>query len=287
MGDALWARTLGIMAARNKPEAQELEEEISSWLVGRGVEVRDEASMLRDGTAGIDVLVVLGGDGLMMRTARMFPDIPLLGINFGHVGFLTMVERRDWQTALESTITGQCRVQRGPTLQATVVREGQTIAQGWVINDVVLRAGPQMVEIELYIDGQFVNIYPSDGMIISTPQGSTAYSMSAGGPILTRGVRGCVIIALNPHSPIRIPLVVDEESEIDLVTVNDKPCWLYLDGNITNAPQLQRGDVVQVRRGEYTFAMILLGGMNFYEAVRSRFNFLIRPAAIPSRSVQG
>ena len=287
MGDALWARTLGIMAARNKPEAQELEEEISTWLVGRGVEVRDEASMLRDGTAGIDVLVVLGGDGLMMRTARIFPDIPLLGINFGHVGFLTMVERRDWQTALESTITGQCRVQRGPTLQATVVRDGETIAQGWVINDVVLRAGPQMVEIELYIDGQFVNIYPSDGMIISTPQGSTAYSMSAGGPILTRGVRGCVIIALNPHSPIRIPLVVDEESEIDLVTVNDKPCWLYLDGNITNAPQLQRGDVVQVRRGEYTFAMILLGGMNFYEAVRSRFNFLIRPAAIPSRSVQG
>ena len=287
MGDALWARTLGIMAARNKPEAQELEEEISTWLVGRGVEVRDEASMLRDGTAGIDVLVVLGGDGLMMRTARIFPDIPLLGINFGHVGFLTMVERRDWQTALESTITGQCRVQRGPTLQATVVRDGETIAQGWVINDVVLRAGPQMVEIELYIDGQFVNIYPSDGMIISTPQGSTAYSMSAGGPILTRGVRGCVIIALNPHSPIRIPLVVDEESEIDLVTVNDKPCWLYLDGNITNAPQLQRGDVVQVRRGEYTFAMILLGGMNFYEAVRGRFNFLIRPAAIPSRSVQG
>jgi NAD+ kinase len=286
MGDALWARTLGIMAARNKPEAQELEEEISTWLVGRGVEVRDEASMLRGGTAGIDVLVVLGGDGLMMRTARMFPDIPLLGINFGRVGFLTMVERRDWQTALEATITGQCRVQRGPTLQATVVREEQTIAQGWVINDVVLRAGPQMVEIELYIDGQFVNIYPSDGMIISTPQGSTAYSMSAGGPILTRGVRGCVIIALNPHSPIRIPLVVDEESEIDLVTVNDKPCWLYLDGNITNAPQLQRGDVVQVRRGEYTFAMILLGGMNFYEAVRSRFNFLIRPAAIPSRSAK-
>ena len=175
--------------------------------------------------------------------------------------------------------------QHSPNL-STVVRDGATIAQGWVINDVVLRAGPQLVEIELYIDGQFVNIYPSDGMIVSTPQGSTAYCMSAGGPILTRGVRGCVIIALNPHSPIRIPLVVDEESEIDLVMVNDKPCWLYLDGNIKDAPQLQRGDIVQVRRGEHTFAMILLGGMNFYEAVRSRFNFLIRPAAIPSRSVK-
>lgn len=72
-----------------------------------------------------------------------------------------MVEQRDWQTALEATISGKCRVQRGPTLQATVVRDGENIAQGWVINDVVLRAGPQLVEIELYIDGQFVNIYPA------------------------------------------------------------------------------------------------------------------------------
>jgi len=286
MSEALWARNLGIMAARNKPEAQELESEITAWLIGRGVIVRDEVAMLRDGTAGLDVLVVLGGDGLMMRTARIFPDIPLLGINFGHVGFLTMVERRNWQAALEATITGRCRVQRGPTLTATLLRRGEVVAQGWVINDVVLRSGPSMVEIELYIDGQFVNIYPGDGMIVSTPQGSTAYCMSAGGPILSRGVRGCVIVALNAHSPIHIPLVVDEESEIDLVTVNDKPCWLYLDGNIINAPQLQRGDVVQVRRGEYTFATILLSGMNFYEAVRGRFNFLIRPEAIPTRSVK-
>ena len=77
-----------------------------------------------------------------------------------------------------------------------------------------------------------------------------------------------------------------DNAEFDLVTVNDKPCWLYLDGNITNAPQLQRGDVVQVRRGEYTFATILLSGMNFYEAVRGRFNFLIRPNTIPSRSAK-
>ena len=98
--------------------------------------------------------------------------------------------------------------------------------------------------------------------------------------------RAVPVVALNAHSPIHIPLVVDEESEIDLVTVNDKPCWLYLDGNITNAPKLRRGDVVQVRRGEHTFATIHLDGMNFYEAVRGRFNFLIRPEAIPSRSAK-
>lgn len=286
MGEAGRARHVGIMAARNKPEARELEAEVAAWLVAQGVAVRDEATMLRDGTGGLDVLVVLGGDGLMMRAARIFPDVPLLGINFGHVGFLTMVERRDWQTALEATLAGRCRVQRGPTLHASVIRDGETVAQGWVINDVVLRAGPQLVEIELYIDGQFVNVYPGDGMIVSTPQGSTAYCMSAGGPILTRGVRGFVIVDLNAHSPIHIPLVVDEESEIDLVLINDKPCWVYLDGNLKDAPELRRGDVVRVRRNSHTFAMVLLGGMNFYAAVRSRFNFLIRPDAIPTRSAK-
>lgn len=278
------ATTIGIIAALNKPEAQELEIEISAWLDGRGLAVRNEAALGRQGTADVDAIVVLGGDGLMMRCAHMFPDVPLLGINFGHVGFLTMVERKNWQFALEQVVAGNCRVQRGPTLETDLVRQDRTLAQGWVINDVVIRSGPQLVEIELYIDGQYVNIYPGDGMIVSTPQGSTAYCMSAGGPILTRGVRGFVIIALNPHSPIHIPLVVEEEVQIDLVVVNDKPSWLYLDGNTKDAPPLHQGDLIRIRRGEHTFALVMLEGMSFYRAIRSRFNFLIRPDAVPTRA---
>lgn len=282
---ALGVRALGIIAALNKPEAKDLEAEIGAWLAARDIPVRDEATMLRDGTDDLDALIVLGGDGLMMRTARVFPNVPLLGINFGHVGFLTMVERKDWPQAIEATLAGQHRIQTSPTLQTEVLRDGAVIAEGWVINDVVIRSGPQLVEVELYVDGQYVNIYPGDGMIVSTPQGSTAYCMSAGGPILTRGVHGFVIIALNPHSPIRIPLVVEEESEIDLVIVNDKPSWLYLDGKIDDAPALQRGDVVRVRRGEQSFALVMLAGMSFFNAVRSRFNFLIRPDSVPSRVI--
>ncbi|MGN6810191.1 MAG: NAD(+)/NADH kinase [Thermomicrobiales bacterium] len=278
------ATTIGIIAALNKPEAQELEAEISVWLDGRGLTVHNEAALGRHGTAGVDAIVVLGGDGLMMRCAHMFPDVPLLGINFGHVGFLTMVERKNWRFALEQVVAGNCRVQRGPTLETDLVRKDRTLAQGWVINDVVIRSGPQLVEVELYIDGQYVNIYPGDGMIVSTPQGSTAYCMSAGGPILTRGVRGFVIIALNPHSPIHIPLVVEEEAQIDLVVVNDKPSWLYLDGNTKEAPALHQGDMIRIRRGEHTFALVMLEGMSFYRAIRSRFNFLIRPDAVPTRA---
>ncbi len=277
------AQSLGIIAARNKPQAGELEREVTAWLAARQVAVRDEATMLAVGTAGLDALLVLGGDGLMMRSARTFPGVPLLGINFGHVGFLTMVERKDWQQAIAATLAGQCRIQRSPTLQVDLIRQGRTVAEGWVINDAVIRSGPQLVEIELYVDGQYVNIYPGDGIIVSTPQGSTAYCMSAGGPILTRGVRGFVIIALNPHSPIRIPLVVEEESEIELVIVNDKASWLYLDGKIEDAPALTRGDLVRVRRGEETFSLVLLEGMSFFSAVRSRFNFLIRPDSVPTR----
>ena len=277
------ARSLGIIAALNKPQAQELEREIAPWLGERGVACRDEATMLREGVASLDALVVLGGDGLMMRAARMFPGVPLLGINFGHVGFLTMVERRDWRDAIGALLAGHARVQQSPTLEAELIRDGVTIAAGWVINDVVIRAGPQLVEVELYIDGQYVNVYPGDGMIVATPQGSTAYSMSAGGPILTRGVRGFVIVALNPHSPIHIPLVVEEESRIELVVANDRPSWLHLDGRIEDAPALHRGDLVRVRRGERHFGLVLLDGMSFFTAVRSRFNFLIRPDAVPSR----
>jgi NAD+ kinase len=278
------ARSLGIIAALNKPQAQELEREIAPWLEARGVHCRDEATMLRDGVADLDAIVVLGGDGLMMRTARMFPNIPLLGINFGHLGFLTLVEQKDWQSALDAMLTAKHRIQHSPTLQVDLLRGEETIASGWVINDAVIRAGPQLIEVELYVDGQYVNIYPGDGIIVSTPQGSTAYCMSAGGPILTRGVRGFVIIALNPHSPIRIPLVVEEESTIELVLTNDRPSWLYLDGKIEDAPDLHRGDLIRIRRGEQPFSLVLLEGMSFFTAVRSRFNFLIRPDSVPSRA---
>lgn len=284
MSQARGARALGIIAALNKPQAQVLEREIAPWLEARGVHCRDEATMLRDGVADLDAIIVLGGDGLMMRTARMFPNVPLLGINFGHLGFLTLVEQRDWQSALDAMLTAKYRIQHSPTLQVDLVRGEETIASGWVINDAVIRAGPQLIEVELYVDGQYVNIYPGDGIIVSTPQGSTAYCMSAGGPILTRGVRGFVIIALNPHSPIRIPLVVEEESTIELVLTNDRPSWLYLDGKIEDAPDLRSGDLIRIRRGEQSFSLVLLAGMSFFTAVRSRFNFLIRPNSVPSRA---
>ncbi len=275
-------RTVGLVAARSKAEAGVLGSEVSTWLSDRGVDVVTEEALTQG--VPVDAVVVLGGDGLMMRAANAYPDVPLLGINFGNVGFLALVEQRDWQGALENLIAGRYMVEPGATLAARLVRDGTSLDTGWAINDVVVRAGARMVDIELYIDGRYVNTYPGDGMIVSTPHGSTAYCMAAGGPILTAGVQGFAIVPISCHSPIRTPLVASEEDPIELLLANDREATLMLDGRETLA--LQEGDVVRVTRGDQLFRLVTFGTTNFYEAFRTKFNFRIRPNAVPSLPAQ-
>ena len=229
----------------------------------------------------VDAIVVLGGDGLMIRAANSYPEIPLLGINFGNVGFLALIERRDWPRAIDALLAGEYAVQQGSTLQATLIREGSSVPQGWAINDVVVRSGMRMVDIEIYIDGHYVNTYPGDGMIVATPHGSTAYCMAAGGPILTAGVKGFAIVPISCHSPIRTPFVVSEDATIEMVVANDHDAALILDGR--EQAQLERWDIIRVSRGEHAFKLVTSKSTNFYEAFRTKFNFRIRPDAIPSR----
>lgn len=272
---------IGLVAARSKDEARELAVGVADTLATAGVDVIEEEQLAATGVREVDAIVVLGGDGLMMRAATAYPDVPLLGINFGNVGFLALVERKDWQQAIASLLAGEFTIQEGSTLEATLVRQADSVSQGWAINDVVVRAGNRMVDVELYIDGHFVNTYPGDGMIVATPHGSTAYCMAAGGPILTAGVRGFAIAPISCHSPIRTPLVVPEEAAIEMVVANHHDASLIVDGR--EMTPLERLDVVQVRRGEHAFRLVTLGSTNFYEAFRTKFNFRIRPDAIPSR----
>lgn len=272
---------VGLIAALSKSEARELADDVAARLESSGVTVIPERDLERAATDAPDAIVVLGGDGLMMRTANAYPDVPLLGINFGNVGFLALVERRDWRAAIDALLRGEYAVQQGPTLQATLVRGGEDTAEGWAINDVVVRSGLRMVDVEIYIDGHYVNTYPGDGMIVATPHGSTAYCMAAGGPILTAGVRGFAIVPISCHSPIRTPFVVSEDALIELVIASGHDVSLILDGR--ESDHLARWDIVRVARGEHTFRLITLQTTNFYEAFRTKFNFRIRPDAVPSR----
>lgn len=273
-------RRIGLVAARSKQEARNLGAELTRWVEQQGLEVVQEDDLAAGGVAGVDAVVVLGGDGLMMRAANVYPDIPLLGINFGNVGFLALVEQRDWQRALGALFDGSYTVEDGATLEASVARGGRTFEEGWSINDVVVRGGARMIDLELYIDGRYVNTYPGDGMIVATPHGSTAYCMAAGGPILTAGVHGFAIVPISCHSPIRTPLVVSEDDVIELLLANDRDAQLVMDGRETTP--LGRGDVVRICRGNHLFRLVTFGTTNFYEAFRSKFNFQIRPNAVPS-----
>ena len=272
---------IGLVAAQSKTEAAALAVEIEIWLLERGCMVVSESNLTQNASSEVDAVVVLGGDGLMMRAANNYPDTPLLGINFGKVGFLALVERKEWPIALESLVTGDFEIQESSTLAASIERDGQEIDQGWAINDVVIRGSTRMIDVEVYVDGFFVNTYPGDGMIASTPRGSTAYCMAAGGPILTAGVRGFAIVPISCHSPIRTPFVVSESVLIELLLADRHESTLILDGRTT--ADLKLGDVVKVRKGVHMFRQISLGSTNFYEAIRTKFNFQIRPDAIPSR----
>src|SRR5215212_7646548 len=272
---------VGLIAARSKAEAQGLSASVACALNTAGAEVVNEENLTSGDLGQVDAIVVLGGDGLMIRAANSYPEIPLLGINFGNVGFLALIERRDWRRAIDALLAGEYRVQQGSTLQATLIREGSSVPEGWAINDVVVRSGMRMVDIEIYIDGHYVNTYPGDGMIVATPHGSTAYCMAAGGPILTAGVKGFAIVPISCHSPIRTPFVVSEDATIEMVVANDHDSALILDGR--EQTHLERWDIIRVSRGEHAFKLVTLESTNFYEAFRTKFNFRIRPDAVPSR----
>lgn len=274
-------RRIGLVAARSKDEANDLAGDVRAWLAARGCEVVPEDLLGSGSSTTVEAIVVLGGDGLMMRAANSYPDTPLLGINFGKVGFLALVEQRDWQDALAALVDGRFTVQAGATLGAVLVRSGNELDQGWAINDVVIRGGNRLVDIEVYIDNHYVNTYPGDGMIVATPHGSTAYCMAAGGPILTAGVRGVAIVPISCHSPIRTPMVVSEDATVELLLANDRDAALILDGR--SLLPLMRGDVVKVIRGPHEFRLVTLSTTNFYEAFRTKFNFQIRPDAVPTR----
>lgn len=275
-------RRIALIPAADKDDAQQFAPELAGWLKRRGVEVLSEADI--DAGRPADALVVLGGDGLMTHIAHRFPGCPILGINFGTVGFLAMVDRSEWETVFEHLLAGEFDYQDSPTLEVTVRRDGTVRQAGPAINDIVIRSDFRMIDVELYVDRQYVNTYPGDGMIVATPQGSTAYCMAAGGPILIAGVRGFAITPNAPHSPIRATLVVPEESEIEMVLATDREGHLIMDG--VAIEELRRGDIIEVRRAPHLFRMILVEGMSFLEAFRSKFNYLIRPNALPSLGVR-
>ncbi len=277
--------SVGIIAAPRKTAAAATARQVSQYLTDRGITTYDELA-LRTG-AHADLLVVLGGDGAILRAAHQYPGMPILGVNFGQVGFLAVAEQSGWPRAIDRVLAGDCIVRDEPTLDVYLVRSGQSeeASEGWFMNDVVVRSRGPLLHIEVYLNRRFLNVYPGDGVIVATALGSSAYNMAANGPILLDGVNAVALTPICCHSPLKVSLVAPLSSLIDLVVARGTEGVLWIDG-VETTP-LDVGDTVEIRDGEHRVKLITFSETTYLDAFASKFEYQIRRGWRPSRGARG
>ncbi len=225
----------------------------------------------------VDLVIVVGGDGSMLGAARALADlnVPLLGLNRGRLGFLTDIHPDDMEEGIGRVLAGEfCSTERF-LLEMSVERNGQTISGGVALNDVVLHPGKsvRMMEFELYIDGQFVYSQRSDGLIVATPTGSTAYALSAGGPIMHPELDAIVLVPMNPHTLTSRPIVVGGQARLEVLvgTRNELRPLVTCDGQTDTATE--PGDVIKIQRKQRPMRLIHPIDHNFYETCRNKLGW--------------
>jgi len=220
-----------------KEPAIALAREIGEFLVSRQLEVSfpEDSTPEKDWFTGADLILSVGGDGTFLRAARKVKDrgTPILGIKMGGLGFLTEIAVEQWQESLENVLAGEYRVEDRLTLDCRVQRDGETVFQDFALNEAVLyRLTPHLLHSEIYLDGDFSGCLTCDGLIVSTPTGSTAYCLSAGGPIVSPAVACFIIAAICPHILAARPLVVSDREKIIIREISQHQASLVLDGSV-------------------------------------------------------
>ena len=219
-----------------------------------------------------DLLVALGGDGTILRAAQVsrFRDVPILGVNLGRLGFLAGVGVEEVEEALERVLQGAYRIERRMALTAKV--EGADGEGVFALNDVVLEKGAsaRMLEVEITVGEEVVSLYLADGLILSTPTGSTAYSMSAGGPIVHPAMDALIITPICPHSLSVRPMVVPAEGTVWVRMRSNRgdPIQLTVDGQ--PGRMLQSEDRVRIRRSSHRVSLIAFEELSFYQVLRTK-----------------
>jgi len=224
----------------------------------------------------VDLLIVLGGDGTLLAAARLLGEhtVPILPVNLGGLGFLTSVTLDELYPILQQVIEGKHRISERVLLQAEVIRDGKVVAQQRALNDAVLNKGPlaRMVDLNLQIEGSYVCSYKADGLIISTPTGSTAYSMAAGGPIIYPTVEAFVITPICSHTLTNRPLVVPNTNRIELdFESREEAVFLTLDGQV--GVDLKRGDLVVISKVANKLRLVRPARKTYFEILRSKLKW--------------
>jgi NAD+ kinase len=288
---------VGIVAKVGLKQAAVHLPEIAAWLDARRVETVFEADTASlspsasgrrifrrdDLPANVDLVLVLGGDGTLLgmagRIGAAGRDIPILGVNFGHLGFLTEITYPQLYPTLEAVLAARASIDERMMLTCSVRREQHVIAERFVLNDVVITRGAlsRIIELSISVGGQFVATFHADGVIVATPTGSTAYNLSAGGPIVHPDVDAFVLTPIAPHTLTNRPVVIPGSAAVELqpfVGGTHQEVFLLLDGQ--TGFQLVPGDVVTVARGSRPARIIRAEGRGYFEVLREKLKWAAR-----------
>jgi NAD+ kinase len=221
----------------------------------------------------VDLAIVMGGDGTMLSVARSLidNDIPLVGINRGRFGFLTDLRAEDMLGAVDRVLSNRYQIESRMLINASVIRGGKTIQQGLAFNDVVIKGGLRLIEIAVEINGFFVHKQRADGIILSTPTGTTAYALSAGGPILHPSLEAIAIVPVSPHTLSNRPIAVNSSSLIQITMIQTDDGQLSYDGQFQML--LESGDRVLVQRAEKQVKLLHPSEYCYFDMLRNKLNW--------------
>ena len=278
---------IGLIANFGKPGAGELVREIIAECEQRGLPLTLEAETARmvgaqsaatptELSHACDVLLVLGGDGTILQVLHEMCDDfkPILGINLGTLGFLTCVGAAAWRDAIEAIANGTYRVSERRLLDVEVVRDGQTLGRYIALNDAVISRGElsKLIKLNVTVDDANLSEYNADGLIVATPTGSTAYSLSAGGPVLIPNSGVFVVTPISPHVLTMRPVLVSDDSTIWIQPSPNQPdVFLTLDGQ--SPVRILASDLIRITKAPQRLPLAMLPGMSFFEVLRQKLKW--------------
>ncbi len=278
------SRSVGIVVHRTKTEALHFASELIAWLDQRGISVRLDsltAEKLQQPTLAcvpeewekVEFIITLGGDGTILTAARMAAPcgVPILGVHMGRFGFIAETHPGDLYPHLEEILSGTMRVEERLMVRADIWREGKNVHHSVGLNEVLVKSGmSHLLELKTYLGGEEFATYPADGIIVAAPTGSTAYSLSAGGPLVAPTLQAFVITPICPHTLSARPLVVPSEEIIEIeIGMMGGEVIFAVDG--VDPFTMQNGDRVVIRKADYVTRLIVLDHATFYRKVRDRY----------------
>lgn len=278
---------LGMVLKRHDPRVRDVVADVIPWLQSHGVEIfLDQAPALpqpvslnvvppQELVSKVDVVAVFGGDGTLLYAARIVADsgVPILGVNLGSLGFLTEVKLEEMHTALESLLTGEYQLEDRMLLEVEVSKRDRSLTRYLALNDAVINKGAlaRIIELEVSVNSQLVTLTRSDGLIISTPTGSTGYSLSAGGPILYPTLAALIITPICPHTLTNRPVVVPDGAVVGVCLRRGTDVMLTVDGQV--GMPLEQGDCLKVMKATPVLRLVQAKGSPFFKLLREKLKW--------------